>query len=76
MLMTKEETASIDEMCKRLNVLISIMLTPKIQDLTNYNKIAYLASHGFTNIEIANILNTSTSVVAKEKSIQKKDERK
>lgn len=60
------------DVCKRLDVLIGIMLSPQIQKSTNRDKIAYLASNDFTNTDIANILNTSPNVVAKEKSMKKK----
>ena len=70
--MAKEVPKDMSDIRKRLDVLIGIMLTPKIQNSSNHDKITYLASNGFNNIEIANILNTSTNVVSKEKSIEKK----
>ena len=70
--MGSKEVEEMVEVRKRLDALIGIMLTPNIQNSTNQNKITYLASLDFTNTEIANMLNTSPNVVAKEKSVRKR----
>ena len=70
--MAKKELKGMGDLRKRLDVLIGLMFTPKIQNSSNRDKITYLAADGFTNTEIANILHTSPNVVAKEKSVEKK----
>lgn len=58
---------------RRLDVIISILFNPtKIQESDLKDKIALLANLGFENNEIATMLNTTYSLVAKEKSLQKK----
>jgi hypothetical protein len=58
---------------KRLDAIISILLNPaKFQESTLKEKIVYLNSLKFDNYEIANLLNTTESLVAKEKSLAKK----
>lgn len=58
---------------RRLDVIISILFNPtKVQEADLKDKIALLANFGFENNEIATILNTTYSLVAKEKSVLKK----
>lgn len=58
---------------KRLDAIISILLNPsKFQESTLKEKIVHLDSLKFDNSEIANLLNTTESLVAKEKSLAKK----
>lgn len=60
-------------LARRLDAIISILFNPtKIQEADLKDKIALLANLGFENNEIATILNTTYSLVAKEKSILKK----
>lgn len=60
-------------LARRLDAIISILLNPtKIQESDLKDKIALLASLGFENSEIATLLNTTYSLVAKEKSLLKK----
>lgn len=61
------------ELTKRLDALVSISLNPiKIQEASTKEKIALLVSFGFQNQEIARILRTTPSLVAKERSLLKK----
>lgn len=58
---------------RRLDAIISILCNPtKIQEADLKDKIALLSNLGFENNEIASILNTTYSLVAKEKSLLKK----
>lgn len=62
---------------KRLDTIISILLNPtKFQEASNREKIAHLASLNLDYNEIAKILNVSPGLVAKEKSVLKKREKK
>lgn len=63
----------ISALARRLDAIISILFNPtKIQEAGMKDKIALLANLGFENSEIATILNTTYSLVAKEKSLLKK----
>ena len=63
----------ISSLTRRLDALISILFNPtKIQEADLKYKIALLDKLGFDNNEIASILNTTYSLVAKEKSLLKK----
>ena len=58
---------------KRLDAIIGILLNQvKFQESTLKEKIIHLDSLKFDNSEIANILNTTESLVAKEKSLAKR----
>lgn len=58
---------------KRLDTIISILLNPvSFQESTLKEKIVHLDSLKFDNFEIAKILNTTASLVAKEKSLAKR----
>lgn len=58
---------------RRLDAILSILFNPtKIQEADLKDKIALLANLGFDNNEVANILGTTYSLVAKEKSLLKK----
>lgn len=60
-------------LARRLDAIISILFNPtKIQEADLKSKIALLDKLGFDNNEIASILNTTYSLVAKEKSLLKK----
>ena len=73
--MVGKETNELVEIRKRIDVLIGIVLVPELRDSANQkDKIAYLTSHDLSNKDIAAILNTTTNVVSKEKSIQKRRE--
>ncbi|MGB6785406.1 MAG: hypothetical protein WBE60_05965 [Nitrosotalea sp.] len=66
----KEKNTDIN---KRLETIIGILLSPsKFQNKTMGEKIIYLISQGYENQQIANILDTTTNMVAKEKSKAKK----
>lgn len=67
--MTNVENLTIS---KRLDAIIAIMLNlNKVQEETTKEKIARLDQLGFTTVEIANILNTTTGLVSKERSLLK-----
>jgi len=58
---------------KRLGTIIGILLNQsKIQTMTLGEKINYLSSLKYENQEIAEMLNTTPNLVAKEKSKAKK----
>ena len=59
---------------RRLDVIIGILLHPtKFQEASNRRKIALLSNLGLTNQEIAKLLGVSSGLVAKEKSVLKKE---
>ena len=60
------------EIKKRLDTIIGIMLNQSMQQGTVKEKIKYLSSLKYDNQEIAKILGTTYSTVAKEKSKAKK----
>ncbi|MGI0045897.1 MAG: hypothetical protein ACREBB_01730 [Nitrosotalea sp.] len=69
----KEGNNTNDDVKKRLETMIGILLNQtKIQETTLGEKITYLSSQGYENQEIANMLGTTYSMVAKEKSKAKK----
>ncbi len=60
---------------KRLDTMIGIMMNQSnIQKMTMGEKIKYLSSQGYENQHIADMLGTTYSMVAKEKSKAKKKE--
>ncbi len=60
-------------MNKRLDVIISILLNKsKVEDLSLRDKIRHLISFDLDNNEIASILQTTYSLVAKERSLLKR----
>lgn len=62
-----------EDIKKRLETMIGILLSQsKIQQSTLGEKIIYLSSQGYQNQEIASMLNTTYSLVAKVKSEAKK----
>ncbi|MDH3203649.1 MAG: hypothetical protein OEL81_03090 [Nitrosopumilus sp.] len=61
-----------EDIKKRLDTMIGIMLNPSMQQGTTKEKIQYLSSLKYDNQEIAQILGTTYSLVAKEKSRAKK----
>lgn len=60
-----------DDIKKRLDTMIGIMLNKSIQEVPLKKKIMYLSSQGYNNQEIADLLGTTYSTVAKEKSTSK-----
>lgn len=67
------DNAIINSINKRLDAIISILLNPvKFQEYTLKEKIVHLDSLKFDYLEIAKILNTTESLVAKEKSLAKR----
>lgn len=60
------------EIKKRLDTIIGIMLNQSMEKGTMKEKIMYLSSLDYDNPEIAKILGTTTNLVAKEKSKAKK----
>ena len=69
-LLKDNEISSIN---RRLDAIITILLNQtKIQEANLRGRIAHLVSLGFENTEIANILNTTTGLVAKERYLLKK----
>ena len=68
--MTNDELIGIS---KRLDAILSVLMEQtQIQEQNNREKISWLNDLGFNYHEIAKILHTSTSSVAKELSIMKK----
>ncbi len=63
--MVKIEDANIK---KELQTIIGILLQPRIQEKNLGEKIRYLASLKYENQEIADMLGTTYSMAAKEKS--------
>ena len=61
-----------EDIKKRLETIIGILLNQSIPESTLAEKINYLSSQGYENQEIANMLNTTYSMVGKEKSKAKK----
>lgn len=61
-----------DDIKKRLDTIIGIMLNQSMRQGTTKEKIKYLSSLEYDNQEIAKILGTTTNTVAKEKSKAKK----
>ena len=62
---------------KRLDVIISILLHPtKFQEANNKRKIALLSDLDLDNQEIAKLLDVSSGLVSKEKSVLKKERNK
>lgn len=76
--MSKESNKINDDIKKRMETIIWVLLNqPKIQEKTIVEKILLLSSQGYDNQEIASMLGTTYSMVAKEKSKgrkRKKDE--
>jgi hypothetical protein len=71
--MTLTKDNDYDSINRRLDAIIMILLNhTSIQESKLKQKVILLSSLGFENSEIAKILNTTTSLVAKEKSITKK----
>lgn len=70
--MSEPSNSQHSDINKRLETIIWILLNPKIQNKTMADKIIYLASQGYENQQIANILDTTPNTVAKEKSKAKK----
>ncbi len=61
---------------KRLDAIISILLNPtKFQESSNREKIYQLSSLDFNYNEVAKLLNISPGLVAKEKSVLKKEKK-
>ena len=68
--LTNDDLASIN---RKLDALIAIMINrTKIEGDTTKDKIGLLIRLGFDNLEISNILGTTSGLVAKERSIFKK----
>ena len=68
--LTNEDVIQIN---KRLDAILSVLLQhTKIQEETTKEKIVRLSNLNFDNQEIAQILNTTSGSVAKERSIMKK----
>lgn len=61
---------------KELQAIVGILLSQsKIQQWSLGDKIRYLSSMGYDNPEIANMLDTTYNMVAKEKSKGKKEKK-
>lgn len=56
---------------ERVEKLLSLILLQAMKDDSQKKKIEVLNKSGFSNVEIADILETSSSVVAKELSINR-----
>lgn len=70
------EKDEIERINKRLDMLITILLNQtKIQEESLKERIARFVLLGFDNQEIANILDTTTGMVAKERSLLKKEKK-
>jgi len=74
--MNKPSNTENDDIKKRLETIISILLNQSIQQSTLTAKIKYLDSLGYDNQEIANMLGTTYNMVAKVKSKSKKPKEK
>ena len=57
---------------KRLETIIGVLLDQTKIKMTQGEKINYLSKQGYENREIAKILNTTPNLVSKEKSIANK----
>jgi len=69
--------AEISPINKKLDALIAIMLNQtKIEGETSREKITLLIRLDFENQEIANILNSTVGLIAKERSLLKKRKKK
>jgi len=62
-----EESGSNNEIVKRLDTIISLLLNPKISDDTLTKKIEYLTKMSFSNDDIARILWTTKGSVEAQK---------
>jgi len=67
--MTKnsEQSNSEENIVKRLDTIISLLLDPKISEETRTKKIEYLTKISFSNEEIARILQTTKGSVEAQK---------
>jgi len=74
--MKKSGNTKDDDIKKRLETIISILLNQSIQQSTLTTKIKHLDSLGYENQEIANMLGTTYSMVAKVKSKSKNPKEK
>jgi len=69
--MDKQGNKKNDDIKKRLETIIGILLNQSIQQTTLTEKIRYLSDQKYENQEIANMLGTSYNMVAKVKSESK-----
>jgi len=71
------ENNDIQSINRRLDLIVSILMNQtKIQEEALRDKISRLLSFGFENPEIAQILNTTSAVVAQERYMLKKVKKK
>ena len=62
-----EQSHSEDNIIKRLDTIISILLKNDISELTQIKKIEHLTKMSFSNDEIARILNTTKQIIEEQK---------
>ena len=70
--MKERSNTQINDINKRLETIIGILLNKSIQQNTLTDKIMYLSELGYDNQDIAKILGTTYNMVGKVKSKSKK----